>query len=121
MKIIANGVELTGVRVHQERELIPKDEAALAFEDRPVRRLSIEGGLSEEALQALKAGDWLVTDDAGVQTVHKGFTELLRHEAVFVGHDEDSAVTIGRLTAELKDVRSRLARYEPAIGLDSAT
>jgi len=121
MIITVNGVEIKGVRVHQERELVVMDEAALTFEDRPVRRLSLEGGLSEEALQALKAGDWLVTDDAGVQTVHKGFTELLRHEAVFVGHDKDSAVTIDRLMDELKDVRSRLAKYEPAIGLDSAT
>jgi len=98
MKILVNGLEIDNVSVFEEREMVPRDDnPVLDFQDLPIRRISVAGGISSEAVTALQNHDWTVIDDKGVESEHNGFNRLLRHHIVFAGQEQ----TIDSLSEEV--------------------
>jgi hypothetical protein len=84
MTIRAGTETITGAEVREEREMVERTPGQLDLEDRPVRRLVLTEGLTAAQLSALVENDWDVDG-----TVHRGFNQLLRHEAVFAGSDPE--------------------------------
>lgn len=114
MKIKAGNHVIESVRVHEERELIPRTPDTMLMDDRPVRRLSLSDGLTSEQIDALKSNPWTVVADDGAESVHKGFVDVLRHEIVFAGQDEQDAplkAQIAALTAERDQVVEERDEY----------
>lgn len=76
MRIKAGDREIIGVEAYAER--VWHEGAA-----RPALRLELAGGLGEDELAALTAGDIAIVDEAGVvQGTWRGYNAVVRHELV---------------------------------------
>jgi len=79
---------LEGVTVFAERELCSESEHLSDARERPTLRVRLASGITDAQIAGLAAHDWAVTD-GDTQTVYKGYAQLLRHEIVFAGEDEN--------------------------------
>ncbi|NLT17419.1 MAG: hypothetical protein GXY11_07340 [Clostridiales bacterium] len=107
MTIKAGTETITGAEVREEREMVERTPGALDLEDRPVRRLMLSGGLTDAQLSALVENDWEVDG-----TVHRGFSQLLRHEAVFAGRDATTEDDVAERDAVIAEVVAALPDRE---------
>lgn len=115
MTIKAGAETIINVRVHEEREFVEREPGTMEFDDRPVRRLALAGGLTDAQLAALLTNDWTVLSDDGSETVHKGFGRLLRHEAVFAGQDDSAEQEIAEKDAIIAEVVSVMPDKEASM------
>ena len=107
MTIRAGTETITVAAVREEREMVARTPGALDLEDRPVRRLMLSGGLTDAQLSALVENDWEVDG-----TVHRGFNQLLRHEAVFAGRDATTEDGVAERDAVIAEVVAALQDRE---------
>lgn len=115
MTIKAGTETIAGVEVREEREMVARTPGQLDLEDRPVRRLILTEGLTAAQLSALSSNDWLVVAADSTVTAHKGFTQLLRHEAVFAGHDTTTEQDVAERDAVIAEVVAALPDKEASM------
>lgn len=113
IKIVVGEHEIPVKAVHEERTLVVPDGMMPEFgDDRPIRRIVLDGGITDAEIEAMQQGTWSEVHDDGTVIEHKSFNDLLTHEITFMG--EDRAGLDPEIEAVIEE-NQRFAEHIPSL------